>query len=384
VKVLNVNHLLDPETGGGTAERTFQLSRFLAKAGASCTVAALDIGITRARIAALEGVRVIALPCLNHRYFLPRVSLSALDSIVKDADIVHLSGHWTVLNALVYRSCRQQGKPYVFCPAGALRPFGRSIALKRLYDASFGREIARSAAACVAITDEERADFTAYGVSPGRVNVIPNGIDPKQYDCPDMQELEVRFRERFGLGHSPYILFLGRLNEIKGPDLLLQAFSSVANRFPDMHLVFAGPDGGMLQPLKAIAEKCSLAERVHFTGYLGGEDKTVALRAATMLAIPSRREAMSIVVLEAGTCGTPVLFTNACGLDEMARAKAGTMVQVSAQAVADGLSAMLSDEAVLRDSADRLATLVWKDYLWEIQAHRYMALYKRTLAGAVL
>lgn len=383
MKVLNVNHLLDVETGGGTAERTFQLSRFLAKAGAGCTVAALDIGVTRTRIEALEGVRVVALPCLNHRYFLPRMSLSALDGIVEDADIVHLSGHWTVLNALVYRSCRKQGKPYAFCPAGALRPFGRSLALKRLYDASVGREIARSAAACVAITDEERTDFTAYGVSPERVTVIPNGIDPKQYDCPDMQEMEARLRQRFGLGHSPYILFLGRLNEIKGPDLLLEAFSSMANRFPDMHLVFAGPDGGMLQPLKARAEKCSLADRVHFTGYLGGDDKTVALRAATLLAIPSRREAMSIVVLEAGISGTPVLFTDACGLGEMGRARAGTMVQVSADAVAAGLSAMLSDKAALRDSADRLATLVREDYLWEIQADRYMALYERVLTGAV-
>jgi glycosyltransferase involved in cell wall biosynthesis len=143
----------------------------------------------------------------------------------------------------VYKSCRRQGKPFVFCPAGALTTFGRSLKLKRAYDAWVGRELARSAAACVAITDQERADFAAYGVPAGRVTVIPNGIDPGQYTRDP--EAERRIRERFQTGAAPYVLFLGRLNAIKGPDLLLEAFSKIAGRLPEFHLVLAGPDGGL-------------------------------------------------------------------------------------------------------------------------------------------
>lgn len=379
MKVLNVNHLLDPETGGGTAERTFQLSRFLQRAGVQTSVLALDIGLSQARRDELEGVKVTALPCLNRRYFVPWASPGLIDTLVADADVVHLSGHWTLLNALVYKSCRRQGKPFVFCPAGALTTFGRSLKLKRAYDAWVGRELARSAAACVAITDQERADFAAYGVAAGRVAVIPNGIDPGQYTRDP--EAERRIRERFQTGAAPYVLFLGRLNAIKGPDLLLEAFAKVAGRFPEFHLVFAGPDGGLQASLMESAAQSPLKDRIHFPGYLAGTDKTAALSAAALLAIPSRREAMSIVVLEAGISGTPTLFTDTCGLEGIAALGAGTMVEASAEALAGGLSALLADTPSLRAAADRLQALVREQYLWNMQAARYLALYEQILGG---
>jgi glycosyltransferase involved in cell wall biosynthesis len=139
------------------------------------------------------------------------------------------------------------GKPFAFCPAGALNPFGRSLKLKYAYDALSGRELVRSAAVCVAITEQERIDFAAYGVPPERIALIPNGIDPAQYARADEPQAERNIRERLNIGAEPYIFFLGRLNTIKGPDLLLEAFSQVLKRFPELHLVFAGPDGGLQQ-----------------------------------------------------------------------------------------------------------------------------------------
>jgi len=71
--------------------------------------------------------------------------------------------------------------------------------------------------------------------------------------------------------------------------------------------VFAGPDGGMLKSLKNIVRENGLDERVHFVGYLDHSYKYLAYDEAEFLVIPSRMEAMSIVVLEAGVIGTPVL-----------------------------------------------------------------------------
>jgi glycosyltransferase involved in cell wall biosynthesis len=382
MKVLHVNHLLDSVTGGGTAERTWQICRFLAKAGVECTVLTLDMGITLERIAGLRNVQVVALPCLNKRFFVPKTSFSELAGLVDRVDVVHLSGHWTLLNALVYLACRKVGKPYVFCPAGALQPFGRSFVLKLVYDAWVGRRLVQSAAACVAITEDERADFAACGVIGERVRVIPNGIDPEQYELSDPVEAENKFRQESGLGSAPYVLFLGRLNEIKGPDLLLDAFCRIADRRAETHLVLAGPDGGMLQQLRAKSEAQGIAARVHFTGYLGGRSKVAALHGATLLAIPSRREAMSIVVLEAGVCNRPVLFTDACGLEEIFRAGAGTMVAVSVEAIADGLLATLTDEPSMRRGAIRLRDLVHERFLWRIQAGRYKALCEQLIASS--
>lgn len=382
MKILFVNHLLDAVTGGGTAERTFQLARHMARNGHDCSLLTLDIGITPERRAGLGAAKLVAVPCRNERFFVPELARVELDRLVRDADVVHLSGHWTLLNARVFTACRRLGKPYLFCPAGALKPFGRSLWLKRAYDAAVGNRIVSSAARTVAITADERADFTARGIPAERVAVIPNGIDLQQYMLADPAGAVADFRAAHGLGAAPFVLFLGRLNAIKGPDLLLEAFISLADRFPEHHLVFAGPDGGLRETLAARAGAAGLAERIHFIGFVGGDSKTAALRAASLLAIPSRREAMSIVVLEAGACGCPVLFTDTCGLAEIARAGAGTEVEPSAATIANGLASALTDADALAASAERLAKIVARDYLWSVQAARYEALDREVLSEA--
>lgn len=381
MKILHVNHLLDPVTGGGTAERTFQLARFLTKRGAECAILTLDIGETNIYESKLEGVSVFKLPCLNYRYYIHITWPFRIRRLISEFDVVHLMGHWTLLNALVALSCIRQGKPYVVCPAGALKPFGRSRLLKKIYDVVVGRYIIRSAKGWVAITQAEKLDFTAYGVRADSIVVIPNGIDPEQYVEPTpAQRLTSITKLRLEEG-APYILFLGRLNAIKGPDLLLEAFIEIAKKFPDLHLVFAGPDSGLLLTLQNRASQSAVGQRVHFVGYLGGEEKVYALRKSLCLVIPSRNEAMSIVVLEAGMCGTPALFTDRCGLDDFAREGAGVMTEASAESIRDSLLQMLPDSNALRIRGERLSEIVREKFLWASQANRYYRHYQQILKG---
>ena len=133
MRILNVNSSLDLKTGGGTAERTFQMSRCLAKQDdVQCTVLALDIDLDASRIQAHAPARVISLPCFWKRFYVPRCGWKTIKRLVGEADVIHMMGHWSVLNALVYFAARSANKPYVVCPAGALPIFGRSALLKRL------------------------------------------------------------------------------------------------------------------------------------------------------------------------------------------------------------------------------------------------------------
>lgn len=384
MKILFVNHLLDPVSGGGTAERTFQLLRFMTLSGVKCSVLTLNFGLTPARLSELGSVRVHAISCLWTRFFIPKISVSKIMRIVAEVDVVQLSGHWTLLNAMVYRACRKLDKPYLFCPAGALKPFGRSLFIKWLYNKIVGLNILLGASYCVAITEDECDDFTTYSVPVERQEVIPNGIDPAGYLLENADQAIYEFRMANGLGDSPYVLFLGRLNEIKGPDLLLDAYISIADRFPELMLVFAGPDGGMSDILQTKVIQEGLDRRVRFTGFVEGRSKTAALKGATLLAIPSRHEAMSIVVLEAGSCNCPVLFTDVCGLGVLAKRNAGIQVLVDTADIARGLAAALTDPVALKQSAYRLSETVAKDYTWSIQANRYAELCRKTASGKVV
>jgi glycosyltransferase involved in cell wall biosynthesis len=375
VRVLNVSSSLDLASGGGTAERTFQMSRFLARRGLACTVLTLGAGLDAERIAALAPATVVPLASLWARFFVPRVSWGAIRRQVDGADIIHLIGHWGVLSAMVYLAARAAGKPYVVCPAGALPLFGRSAWLKRLYNLLVGKAVIRNAAGWIAVTPGELSHFERYGVPASRVEVIPNGVSEEDFPQGD----RAAFLRSQGIAEAPFILFMGRLNPIKGPDLLLEAFAQVCARLPAHQLVFAGPDGGMLQALQARAGQPPLAGRVHFLGHVDGAAKAGAYRFAQLLVVPSRQEAMSIVALEAGICGTPVLLTDQCGFDEIAAVDPRLVVTATSDGLAAGLLALLEDAGALHETGHRLRAFVQSRYAWPIIATRYIDLYHRIL-----
>lgn len=379
LKILNVNMSIDPVQGGGTAERTFQMSRQLAKAGVDCTILTLDLGLTASRKEDLGRVELIALPCLNRRFYLPKVSWRRIRAIVAKADIIHLMAHWTVLNGLVYLAARSLKKPYVVCPAGALPIFGRSGALKRLYNWVGGKGLVGNADRCIAITADEKSQLHDYGVRDDKISVIPNGINAEDYTSRD----DAGFRARYGLGGAPFILFVGRLNRIKGPDLLLQAFCEAQEALGDFHLAFAGPDEGLLAELKGMAAAHGVDGRVHFLGYLGGREKSQAYHAAELLAIPSRQEAMSIVMLEAGIVGTPVLLTDQCGLNEIADIGGGIVVRPSVPELSKGLIELCADRVQMKVMGNKLRDYVAERFLWDSVVKAYVALYQGLLAQQI-
>ena len=377
MKVLNVNVTVDAVSGGGTAERTVQMSKFLGKEGVECAILTLDIGLDSRRQDAFSGVSVTALRCVLPRYYVFPLPEPRVMELVQWADVVHLMNHWTLLNAMVYRAARRAGRPYVVCPAGALQIYGHSYGLKTLYNRFIGNRIVRNAAACAAIADNEIDQFRRYGVADDRIALIPNGVDPKEFRGADPEA----FRRKFSIGRAPFILFMGRLNPIKGPDLLLRAFSRVSKVFVHLQLVFAGADGGMLTTLRAMAHESGVADRVHFVGHVSGDDKASAYSAASLLAIPSRQEAMSIVVLEAGICGAPVLITDRCGFNELGHIGGGRVVTASPDGIKSGLLYMLKDDAALRDMGHKLKDHVIQHYLWESVARKYLELFDRIVTA---
>ena len=381
MKILNVNMSLDQVRGGGSTERTLQISRSLVKAGHQVTVLSADAGLSPKNTHQEErrGLKIVALPSLWERFYVPKPSQALVMKLVQDADIVHLMSHWTLINVLAYRAVKVCAKPYVVCPAGALPIYGRSKILKKLYNQFFGRELVRHANACIAISTNEIEQFETYGIQAVKVSVIPNGINPDDFPESDGSGLRVTL----GIGDEPVILFVGRLNFIKGPDLLLEAFCrcNQDGRLKGYHLVFAGPDEGMLQGLKRMASECGLNGRVHFTGHISGTERSDAYRAADFLVIPSRQEAMSIVVLEAGVTATPVLITDRCGFEDVAEVGGGMVVSATVDGLQRGLAEMLQDKNSLPTMGAKLKAHVTAHFTWDTITERYIALYKEILSS---
>lgn len=375
MKILNVNPFIDTVTGGGTAERTVQMSRHQSMEGHEVTILTTDFGIDSGQLKGLDNVFLEVLTCFEYRFFTPKLNWKRISSLVSESDIIHLMGHWTLLNVVIFFMARNAGVPYVACPAGALAIFGRSKFLKKIYNFFVGRNIIRSAEMCIAVTRLEVEEFINYGVTEDKITVIPNGVDtsvvPLERDGA---------RKELQLPDRAFILFLGRLNLIKGPDILLEAFQATAQDRYD--LVFVGPDGGTLAQLTEYCDRDpELEKRVHFIGALHGDDKYQAYYAADVLFVPSRKEAMSIVAIEAGITGTPVVLTDQCGFDEVEQVRGGLVVEASVEGVQRGIQFVVEHFEELKDMGGRLKKLSLEQYSWCSVVKMYNQAYEKIIVA---
>ncbi|MEX5633395.1 glycosyltransferase [Parafrankia sp. FMc2] len=377
--IVTVVPVVDARHGGGIGERGLQLASGFGRLGGtdvSSELLTLDLGLTSDHRDTAAPAVITALPCRNRRYYLPGNPAMVAER-VRAADVVHLLNHWTVLNVIAARAAVRHGIPYVFSPCGSLPIRGRSRLTKGSYDLAVGRRLVRQAAGVVAVTDAERADFAAHRVDPRAVMVVPNGVSSTDHE----EDTGGETLARHGLTSGRYVLFLGRLNWIKGVDLLVEAFLSAVPAGSGWRCAIAGPDEGMLAGLAAKVAAAGAGDQVCFTGMVRGPARTELLRGAALLAVPSRHEAMSIVALEAGINGTPVLLTDRCGFDEVERSGGGWVVPATTEALAAGLRVALRDPDELGRRGRTLQELVSREYTWERAAHSHLQLFDQALAG---
>jgi glycosyltransferase involved in cell wall biosynthesis len=361
ISILNVNSLIDGKLGGGTAERTIRLSEQLALRSYDVRILALKIG----GAISIKNVDTTLIPAVSIRYLLPNpIYFLKIYKCIKDVDLIHMMGHWSILNILVFIFAKKQRKPYIFCPAGSLSIQGRSKILKKIYNLVIGNSIVNNAKFIIAITSDERSIFKKFGISSNKIKLIPNGIRESinPYSGVNIEHINLP---------DKYILYMGRIDFIKGPDILLESFLSIADKFPDVGLVYAGPDNGMQSELEKKIASSTIKGRVHFLGYVSGPLKDFIFSKALFLVVPSRSEAMSIVALEAGVHGKAALVTKACGLHEVTKVSEILEVEPNSCAIASGLRALLSDERALILYSRLWNNHVIKSYAWNSLIYLY-------------
>ena len=372
MKILHVIQSLEREKGGGVTARNLKLIEYLEKKNNKNFILSLK---SKKKIKYREYFisqnRDYSLEYINERFPLPFPNIFKIAMLVKNADIVHLTSFWTLLNAYVYIFCKLFSKNYVICPAGALMIFGRSKIIKYIYYEIIGKYIIKDCSAIISITKKEKKQFIERNIPSSKIFNIPNGIDfnsneSKQLFSPSNFNLK---------NNKPYILFVGRLNFIKGPDILLKAFISIAEKIPYHNLIFAGSDDGMGKELKNEAKNSRFAERIHFIGFISGSDKDNLYKNADLLVIPSRSEAMSLVVLEAGLHGLESIFTDQCGLNELSDRKLGKCVKVDSKEISSSIIDYINSKK--REKNLELIEYVSNNFNWEKISNKYIKVFKK-------
>jgi glycosyltransferase involved in cell wall biosynthesis len=219
---------------------------------------------------------------------------------------IFLHGLWQWQGAGSWLALRGGRVPYFLFPHGMLDPWfrerwPRKHARKALYWRALEHRIVRDAAAVVFTCEEERrlgrGTFSPWLAR--REAVVPLGTMRKPGDA---EEFFAKFPALRG---ERLLLFLGRLHEKKGCDLLIEAFRRVR---PPLRLVLAGPcgDAAYEARLRTLAEGLPIT----FTGPLYGAEKWAALAAAEAFVLPSHQENFGVAVAEALASSVPVLISD--------------------------------------------------------------------------
>lgn len=311
MKLLHVICSLNP-ADGGPPEAVRQLGRAYANLGHSMEVACLDQPDS-------PWVKDLSFPvhAFGQRLlglgYSPRFAAWLRSNIVRfDAAVVH--GLWSYPGMAIRAAALRAGLPYGIFPHGSLDPwFNQRYPLKHLKKRLFWPRqypVLRDAAVVFFTTEMER-DLAATSFKPNRWNSLPVSYGISEPDGDSAAQIAAFHSKLPQLRGRRFLLFLSRIHEKKGCDLLLDAFARVAPSAPDLDLVIAGPDQvGLQTKLQQIAADTGVASRVHWPGMLSGDYKWGAYRSAEAFILPSHQENFGIVVVESLAAGRPVLISN--------------------------------------------------------------------------
>jgi D-inositol-3-phosphate glycosyltransferase len=183
------------------------------------------------------------------------------------------------------------------------------------------RQIAAYCHRIIASTENEKQLLHKYYAVPlEKVKVIPCGVNLDLFQPQD----QLAARAKLGLGQDKIMLFVGRIERLKGIDKIIRAMSCLSARTRDItpRLIIAGEDGnrpGEIEKLKNLAAGLNLSGRVTFTGLVEYEKLPYYYNAADVCVFPSYYESFGLVPLESLACGTPVVATDVGDLRNIIR-----------------------------------------------------------------
>ncbi|HAL16456.1 MAG TPA: hypothetical protein DCP32_06800 [Anaerolineaceae bacterium] len=222
------------------------------------------------------------------------------------SDVVH--ANWSLSATAAWLGAWRHRRPIVATVQGSDMFQATKIPLVRRITQVTLKKIHRVLALSRSLADE----VLALGVSPEKVEIIPNGVDIAKFRVGD----EIR---------QPIILYVASLIERKGLIYLLQAFKEVLKTTPDAQLIVIG-DGPMRNKLETTTSSLEISFAVKFLGWQTQEQVSEWMQKARVFVLPSVEEGLGVVLLEALACGTPCVGSAVGGIPDVITPDVGRLV----------------------------------------------------------
>jgi len=312
----------------------------MVKKGIDITVYTTNVGLSNipkgyVSDAVIDGVKVRyfnfkrALEFVGSRgwQYSPELKKELLKNI-NGFDIVYIIALWSYPSSIAAYYCRRLKKPYIISPRGMLYSEALRIQSikKRLYYWLMKDNI--HGASAIHYTSEHERDSCHDRLNfRNKAIVVPNGIDIKGAEIKQALDNDNFIPD---IKNKRPILFMARINKVKGLDMLIKAFALVLRDVGNAHLVIAGSaEGKYFNSVKKLVTKLNLNGKVTYLDFLKEESKKAAYLSSEVFVLPSRFESFGMSAVEAMALGVPVVLTDKVGISSEAQ-KYGAAVVVPA------------------------------------------------------
>jgi D-inositol-3-phosphate glycosyltransferase len=244
-------------------------------------------------------------------------------------------------------------------------------------------EIAQQADVLIASTTDEADDLVrSYKADPEHIYVVPPGIDLATFQPLDRAEA----RRKIGYGPGRLLLFVGRLERLKGVDVAIKALALLRDRdHDDLRLIVLGEDvrdgdESEKERLKAAATSLGVRDRVDFLGSVAHHELPYFYAAADAVVMPSYSESFGLVALEAQACGRPVVASGVSGLRSVVRDEvSGYLIDGHDPALyAERIGRLLADPELAQQMGMR-GRLLAQRFSWTRTADRLEELFENVI-----
>jgi len=209
-----------------------------------------------------------------------------------------------------------------------------------------------------------------------KVEIIPNGIEYEKFQKNTFISKK-NYLDKFSGKKSEVdkiMVSMGRIQEKKGFDILINSFVVVLNEFPNSKLLIAGDDEGELKTLLALVNKLQLSDSVFFIGSVSDQDKIDFLANADLFVLPSHNENFGNVYIESLAAGTPIVASTHTPWAGVDNAHCGKWVDNTVEKTAYAMIAMLKED---RDLMRKNAKLFARKYDWKNVAQQFRKVFEK-------
>ena len=385
MNILQVFDFFSLSHGGGTVDILYHLSRSLSSRGHNVVLYTSDFKLDKDYIQSLEGVKGYPFHSrinMAGLHVMPGIIAASRKSI-KDFDVIHMHCFRSFQNIVLHHYATKFNIPYIVDAHGSAPRItvgrkGPMFYFKWLYDVLFGYRILRDAAGLVAETQVGAAEYVELGARPEAITVIHPPINSGEFaHLPSPG----KFRQKYSIAEKKVVMFLGRINWIKGMDFLVDSFALLASQREDIILVIVGTDDGYKRVLDKRIDDLGIRDKVIYTGFLGGKDKLSALVDADVLVQPSIYEQAARPSLEAILCDTPVIVSKNTGAGEDIREMdAGYLVDHGdVNGMKDAILHIFANLDEVRAKTQRGREYIKKNLSLDAQMDRYEQLYREVI-----